>query len=346
MKKRFLVIAIAAGLVSPLAANAEASVYGIAHAALTSASGDDSADAMLVNSNSSRVGVKGSEDLGGGMKAVYKMEFGVDITDSGDLSARNQYVGLSTGMGTVLLGRHDTPLKMVQGGFDVFNDTVADMAGGVSVSYDATAAEATAEFGALAQGAGTYTYAGGLVRGENRAESVIAWVSPKFGAIKAVVALVPGEAAPNDGIADGTSIGIMYDANNLYVGLGINSTEDVGLADQTRLTATYTMDALTVGFMYSTSDIGTADDEIAMGLSAAYKMGANTFKFQYIDTTDTALTVTGPTGTVLVAQGYDETRTTVGVDHAMSKATSVYALADSWSEADVTNISFGLKHNF
>ena len=315
MKKRFLVIAIAAGLVSPLAANAEANVYGIAHAALTSASGDDSKDSIQITSQNSRVGVKGSEDLGGGLKAVYKMEFSVDIAENGQggLGGRNQYVGLSSAMGTVLLGRHDTPVKMAQGSFDVFNDTVADMAG--SVTYMGT----------------DYN----MVDGEDRAGNVLAYVSPQFGAVKVVAALVPGEdaAGGNDGIADGTSFAVMYEAKDLFVSLGMNGGDLMD--DQTRLVATYQMDNMGFGFLYSTTDFGTADDQVSMGISASAKVDANTFKLQYIDATD----MNG-------SAGADETRTTVGVDHAMSKATSVYALFDSFSELDMTNVSFGMVHKF
>ena len=123
MNKRFLAIAIAAGLAVSSNVMAEgAEIYGIAHVSVNSISADSGAsaiDATTVSSNNSRLGVKGSEDLGGGLKAVYKMEFGVDLADkagdacdnydpgcdtlvktfaNGNLTARNQYVGLSGGL--------------------------------------------------------------------------------------------------------------------------------------------------------------------------------------------------------------------------------------------------------
>ena len=90
---------------------------------------------------SNRVGVKGSEDLGNGLKAIYQLEFGINFGDNnipgganGGVSIRNSFVGLAGGFGTVLLGRHDTPLKISTGKLDLFSDTMADYNG--TVGFD------------------------------------------------------------------------------------------------------------------------------------------------------------------------------------------------------------------
>jgi predicted porin len=76
---------------------------------------------MSVN-NSSRLGVLGSEDLGGGLSAVYQYEFGVDVTEGGNWeSNRPKYVGLKGGFGTLTLGTQDTPYYNVAGIIDIFN---------------------------------------------------------------------------------------------------------------------------------------------------------------------------------------------------------------------------------
>ena len=85
-------------------------------------------DQWLVSDRVSRIGVKGSEDLGGGMAAVYGLEFGVPVDSTGTPSARNQFVGLKGGFGTVLIGRHDAPYKLA-GSADLFGDTAADATG-------------------------------------------------------------------------------------------------------------------------------------------------------------------------------------------------------------------------
>jgi predicted porin len=83
-----------------------------------------------------RVGVKGSEDLGNGLKAIYQIELGVSMTDSNvsaanltgseTLTMRNTFVGLAGGWGTFLMGRHDTPLKISTAPLDLFADTLSD----------------------------------------------------------------------------------------------------------------------------------------------------------------------------------------------------------------------------
>ena len=314
MKKRFLVAAMAATMISPLAANASADVYGKVHASYDMNSGDDSTDNNTITSRASRLGVKGSEDLGKGLKVVYKMEFGVGITDekktadkqSNNLQSRNQYVGLSGAMGTVLLGRHDTPMKMAQGKFDQFNDTIADM--------------------------------GGMVRGENRLDNVLALVSPSMGGMKAVLALVPGEedgagADPMNGFADGISVAFSYKAKDMFVSLSNNSGDLV--VDQTRLVGTFKVEGMELGALYSTSDLDTADDETSMGVSFGMMAGPGKVKFQYIDTADAG-----------GVAGADETRTDLGYEVKMSKSTAVYAMYDTFKEDDKSAMSFGIVHSF
>ena len=162
--KKILSLAIAAALVAPVAAMAEATVYGKAHMVIQNTSEDDGTDEVdvwSVDSIDSRVGVKGSEDLGGGLKAVYKFEFKVNLDDGSGLGDRNQYVGLAGGFGTLLLGRHDTPLKMSQGKFDQFGDVAGDIKS--------------------------------VIPGEDRVDNVIAYVSPSMDGLSFVGALVAGE---------------------------------------------------------------------------------------------------------------------------------------------------------
>ena len=74
------------------------------------------------NLQQSRVGIKGSEDLGNGLKAVFNYEHGFDSANGafagGD--ARRAVVGLQGGFGSVLLGRDKTPF------YRLTEDTSAD----------------------------------------------------------------------------------------------------------------------------------------------------------------------------------------------------------------------------
>ncbi len=80
-------------------------------------------DAWDVYNNSSRLGVRGEEDLGGGLSAIYQYEFGVDVTEGGNFqSNRPKWVGLKgSGWGSITLGTQWTPYYNVMGIADIFN---------------------------------------------------------------------------------------------------------------------------------------------------------------------------------------------------------------------------------
>jgi predicted porin len=66
----------------------------------------------MVESSNSRFGIRGSEKLGGGLKAIFQFEtqFLLDQNNT-PFATRDSFVGLASGWGTVKLGRMDTPFK-------------------------------------------------------------------------------------------------------------------------------------------------------------------------------------------------------------------------------------------
>jgi predicted porin len=60
-----------------------------------------------VRSNASRWGIRGVEDLGSGLKAIYGLEFGVNADADMEMTTRNSYVGLSGSFGAFAIGRLD-----------------------------------------------------------------------------------------------------------------------------------------------------------------------------------------------------------------------------------------------
>jgi predicted porin len=87
--------------------------------------GEDSTSFWDVQNNSSRIGVKGSEDLGNGLSAIYQYEFGVDATDGGNLNSnRPKWIGLESDQwGRIKLGTQWTPYYNVAGAADQFNNS-------------------------------------------------------------------------------------------------------------------------------------------------------------------------------------------------------------------------------
>jgi predicted porin len=144
MNKKLLAIAVAAGLAAPAAALADVTIYGKFNMGLGYAynDGDDATvvdpdfgtltttedKGMQVMSNSSRIGFKGSEDLGGGLSVIWQTETLVDPNNdtSGRFSGRNTFLGLSTGFGKVFVGRYDTPSKTNARKVDFFGDQFGD----------------------------------------------------------------------------------------------------------------------------------------------------------------------------------------------------------------------------
>jgi predicted porin len=131
MKKSAIALAIALGLSA--AAQADTTLYGSARVSVdyndlkgppdrTEGGKRSSTSNWDVVNNFSRLGVKGSEDLGEGLSAIYQFEFGVDVTDGGNFSSRQKYVGLkSDRFGTASLGTQYTPYYNVVGLNDFFN---------------------------------------------------------------------------------------------------------------------------------------------------------------------------------------------------------------------------------
>lgn len=124
------------------AAQAQSSVtiYGIADAALVGESGGTAGRMTKVTSGAaaaSRIGFRGSEDLGNGLAAIFTLETGTKI-DSGELDASNTifnrqaFVGLTGGFGTIALGRQFTPLhKMLVAVVDPFATGYAGRVGNI-----------------------------------------------------------------------------------------------------------------------------------------------------------------------------------------------------------------------
>lgn len=251
MKKNIVALAVAAAISAPVAMAGAPTVYGKLNMAIQS-DAKNATDGTTVDSVASRFGIKGSEDLGNGLKAVYKIEFGLDLAGVDGVTARNQYVGLKGGFGTVLMGSHDTPLKMIQPS-DLFNDGVSDNSKVIKSSNKG---------------------------GEERKDNVIAYVSPSFSGVKIIAAGVSGAAgnASETTLTDVTSIAIAYGSKKkgLYLAAAQNSASGVDAV--TRLAAQYKANGLVVNAM--TNNQG---GKKAIAFNAGYKMGKMMPKVKWSD---------------------------------------------------------------
>ncbi len=121
MKKSLIVVAVAASFASVAHAQSSVTLYGLLDAGLTYTSnvapangvghGNSKWAAGSGGINQSMFGLRGSEDLGGGLKAIFTLESGFNINNgkfanNNGMFNRQAFVGLSSAQfGTVTLGR-------------------------------------------------------------------------------------------------------------------------------------------------------------------------------------------------------------------------------------------------
>ncbi|MEN9456969.1 MAG: hypothetical protein RL210_2488 [Pseudomonadota bacterium] len=135
MNKKLIAVAVAGVLAAPaVMADNSVTIYGVADVGLeqveakgaTAGAASDVAGKSRVTSNSSYIGFKGQEELGGGLKAIWQIEQAIDIDDGGGASSngfatRDSFVGLSSAAaGKVIMGRITTPTRNVASKLDVF----------------------------------------------------------------------------------------------------------------------------------------------------------------------------------------------------------------------------------
>ena len=120
-------------------AQSNVTVYGIADIALTHSRSDISPSRVGVDSGNwygSRLGFRGTEDLGNGVSVNFQLEngFGIDdgtLKQSGRLFGRHSWVGLKGDFGTVRFGRSWTPIySLLTHTIDPFEDGMAGAAAG------------------------------------------------------------------------------------------------------------------------------------------------------------------------------------------------------------------------
>lgn len=131
MKKSLIALAV---LAASGAAMAQSSVtlYGVLDTGLTYSKGAESVYGLTnVGGNvNSRLGFRGVEDLGNGLKATFNLEAGVGVDDGKDYFTkdgmafrRTSTVGLEGGFGSVRLGRMLTSSYLAVSRYDAFGDT-------------------------------------------------------------------------------------------------------------------------------------------------------------------------------------------------------------------------------
>lgn len=318
MNKKLLAMAIGAALVAGpvLVAQAEVKLYGHAHMSLDNLDRDNATDTgeWFLSPNSSRFGIRSTEDLGGGLKGVAQLEFlyNQDANNAANTAFNNRdnYIGLEGGFGALRIGVIDTATKDTGGIADLF--------------YREQLGESRA----------IINY-GGM---DGRVSNGIHYLSPNMGGLEFKAQYGVEDSFTTD--AKTMALGARWTAGPLVVGASYLNTESGTTSpDQTgmRLAAKFDVGGgFTVAALWqNVDDIGftSGADRSAMGIGASFKAGNNIFKAQWYeaDKADNAVT----------ADGGDQL--SLGFDHLFSKTVKGYVTYATTSND--TNGTFGIGGN-
>jgi predicted porin len=188
-----------------------------------------------MTSQTTAIGVKGSEDLGEGMKALYKLEFQVTPDENGGgLGDRDQWVGLKGGYGVVKFGTMSSNYKDTGGKIDPLYRTEAEGRGILNMQ--------------------SATFHGGQGNNRGRMNNAVQYDSPEMGGIQLVVNTTLSQAGGGNSSNDETvGLGLRYETKNIYaffdyIKEGYQTTTG-GVSDES---------AMKVGGKYSAKDFSVA----------------------------------------------------------------------------------------
>lgn len=300
--------------------------------------GADVSDTTM-ESNKSRLGVRGEEKLSSDLGLVYQIEYGVsmdgDSANNADLDRRDRFLGFShNSLGTLRFGRMNTPLKEAEGKVDAFNNTRFDMAN--------------------------------VFAGQEREDNSIAYTSPKIAealTVRFTQITEDGEASGTDGAAQ--SMSLVFDRDDVYMALAFDNnvvgdadkgvlnipgdTSFYGAAiemDTLRVVGSVKLGDLRLGGLLQKSDAedGSDAEQTGLLLSAAYTVQKWTFKAEYA-------TSEGEAG---AADLGEIQQLAVGADYQWTQAFKVYGFLGMFefdapppvADTDLTLAGVGMALNF
>jgi len=383
MNKKVLAAAVVATLGGAVSAQ-NVTIYGILDASAVNT--DNGAfSSTEVNSGflvSSRLGFRGEEDLGGGLKALFKLESRLGFDNYGGMGASQQITNgtLATGLSPAIFNRD--AYVGISGAFGEFAlGTMESETSRIATAYNATGFNV---------GLFTSAYGSSFAVLGDRMANAIRYSSPTFNGLSVVVAGFQGENKQgttntlNASNYNGAMASLRYDMGALKIGAAqANRSAAQGFTAATTTTAGGRAKDTTYGAMY---DFGVA----AVGLAkynSAYTAAANTGRSATMLTG--SLPISGQTrlfgsygqleekAAGLAYSASSDTASTkakayyLGVTHDLSKRTAVYAVTGNmnndsgsgfvlntgaalysasggtnYTGQDQSNYAIGIRHSF
>ncbi|WP_374324410.1 porin [Azonexus sp.] len=348
MQKKIIALAVA-GLASTAAfAQSNVQIYGVVDVGYNRTSSSDTSTFSSRNAldsglqSGSRIGFRGTEDLGNGLKASFVLEYGIGVDTGAGLAgpARQSFLALSNNYGTVAAGRQYTPQYGLISKVDPFGaGTVGD------VTY----------------GRGVYGMGAAVAPTTIRLNNLVAYVSPSFSGFN----VIAGYTADGLGDEDATlktakdadaeiwAINPNYSNGPLFVGLNYHQVkvDAAGYKDRVwDLGASYDFGVVKLAGVYG--QIKNDNYGVAAAIPGATG-GDNTKSKQWMIG---ATIPVGAAGNVLVsysrnkidsdwvaADGAKASKWALGYTHALSKRTNLYAVYAKISTNTEAEGSFSVK---
>ena len=203
-----------------------------------------------VRNNNSWIGVQGAYSFTSGLDAVYKIEWGMNITadkDKDPFTTRPLYVGIRGKRGELTIGRNFTALWKAASGLDLFNHYEGDIKT--------------------------------LFKGENRLSDVVTYTSPK----RHDVTFVGTYQVNNTKQKNARSAGLFYGDPSLQtnpVFAAVAQDFNVKGYDVTRLSFRYKLNQNAFGFMVNTQKPVNSQENTDTGYMIHYTHNLENLRFK------------------------------------------------------------------
>lgn len=320
--KRFTLSAlalVAAAVAAPAFAQSSVTVYGRLNTTIENQKVNGGSRVWKLENNASRLGFKGVEDMGGGLKASFNLEHGLNSDNGASTGGttfwgREAWVQLAGSFGAVRLGRFTAESYFATADYISMHNHDTGTSSDSLYAFD------------------PFPYS-----------NKVGYFTPTMGGFSASLSVSAGEgakvgAATSPTVKRATDVGVNYVSGPLHLGFGWS---DQGNSDQMAVRALYELGAFTLGAYYQVADnyAGYKDYKAARA-AVMYTMGASEFHVNY--------------GRATNGDQY-----TLGYNYNLSKRTKIYgywtdldtnrgstAATPAALRGEFSSFAVGVRHNF
>ena len=329
-------------------------IYGVVDAYGQYLKGNDSlARVQSGGLNGSRFGLRGSEDLGGGLRGIFTLESGINLDDGTNgqnaFWGRQAFVGIVSPYGTVTAGRQYGSLYALSGDFSEFTNGPAGASTAVIGGFGS--------YEPVRGGSTTATLNGG----PSRVNNAVKYETPSFSGLKAGALVGLGEVSGNTRGTRQVDVYARYTQGPIDAMLSAvddNSSAN-GLAVRTFSgAAAYSFgDARAMAGVISVNDRTRINaDGTGYWVGGDYRIGLNLLRLQYVQNKAKNVAA-GKTQAIGAGYQYDLSKRTAlyssltyfkneGAGYRDRIATAIPAGLTTASDRNVTEFVAGVRHAF